>query len=130
MYVYVKKLYGAQWPYLDIVSEVTLCPNKDERSKGRVSPDLWDPLLRNVLERGRTYDTEAQQEHIGAGVTQRTQLVKLILKRSEGIKTKCWTQWDKQSKLSNQPDNAFKGIWVNRRGAFYVAQHVEIYNIL
>lgn len=73
--------------YLDIVSEVTLRPNKDERSKGCMSPDLWDPFLRNILKRGRTDDTEAQQEHVGTGVTQRTQLVKLILERSVEIKS-------------------------------------------
>lgn len=52
-------------------------------------PDLWDPLLRDVLKRGRTDDTEAQQEDIGTGVTQRTQLVKLILQRSEEIERSC-----------------------------------------
>ena len=74
-------LYRANSPHLDIFSEVTLRPNKDKWGKGGVSADLWDPLLRNVLERGGTHNTEAQQEHICTGVTQRTQLIKLILER-------------------------------------------------
>lgn len=51
-----------------------------------MSPDLWNPLLRNVLEGSRTDDTEAQQEDICTGVTQRPQLVKLILERQGGDK--------------------------------------------
>lgn len=70
------------YAHLDIFSEVALRPNEDEWSEGGVSPDLWNPLLRNVLEGGRTDDAEAQQEHICTGVTQRPQLVKLILERA------------------------------------------------
>lgn len=69
--------------HLDIFPEVALRPDKDERSEGGVPPDLWDPLLRNVLEGGGTDDAEAQQEHVCAGVTQRPQLVKLILEREK-----------------------------------------------
>lgn len=74
-------LHRTSFPHLDIFSQVTLGANEDERSKGGMSADLWDPLLRNVLERGRTDNTEAQQEHVCTGVAQRTQLVKLILDR-------------------------------------------------
>lgn len=74
--------------HLDIFSEVTLRPNENEWSEGCVSPDLWNPLLRNILEGGGTDDAEAQQEHICTGVTQRPQLVKLILERSGEIKRK------------------------------------------
>lgn len=52
-----------------------------------MSPDLWNPLLRNILEGGGTDDTEAQQEHIGTGVTQRPQLIKLILERWGEVKS-------------------------------------------
>lgn len=44
-----------------------------------MSADLWNPLLRNVLEGGGVDDAEAQQEHVRAGVAQRPQLVELIL---------------------------------------------------
>lgn len=71
------------WPHLDVVPEVALRPDEDERREGRVSPHLGDPLLGNILERGGTDDAEAQQEHVGAGVTQRTQLVELLLEGSE-----------------------------------------------
>lgn len=67
--------------HLDILSKVTLRPHKDERSEGGVFPNLRNPLLRNILEGGWTDNAEAQQEHICTGVTQRTQLVKLILER-------------------------------------------------
>lgn len=55
--------------HLDVFSEVALRPDEDERSEGGVSPDLWDPLLWDVLEGGGADDAEAQQEHICAGVT-------------------------------------------------------------
>lgn len=70
--------------HLDIFSQVALRADKDERRGGGVSPDLWDPLLRNVLEGGGANHAEAQQEHIGAGVTERPQLVELILERRGG----------------------------------------------
>lgn len=44
-----------------------------------MSPDLRDPLLRDVLEGDGADDAEAQQEHVGAGVAERTQLVELVL---------------------------------------------------
>lgn len=66
-------------PHLDIFSEVTLRPDEDEWSEGGVSPDLWDPLVRHVLERGGTDNTEAQQEHVCTGVAEGTELVELIL---------------------------------------------------
>lgn len=68
--------------HLDIFSEVTLRPDEDHRSEWRVSPDLLNPLVRNVLEGGGTDHAEAQQEHICTGVAQRPQLVELILGRS------------------------------------------------
>lgn len=68
--------------HLDVSSEVTLRPDEDERGEGGVSPDLWNPLLGNVLEGCGADDAEAQQEHICTCVTQRPQLVKLILRRS------------------------------------------------
>lgn len=46
-----------------------------------MSPDLWDPLFRHILEGGGTNHAEAQQEHISAGVAERSQLVKLILEK-------------------------------------------------
>lgn len=46
-----------------------------------MSPDLWDPLFRDILEGGGTNHAEAQQEHISAGVAERSQLVKLILEK-------------------------------------------------
>lgn len=64
---------------LDILSEVTLGPNQDKWSEGGMLPDLWNPLLRNILEGCWADDTEAQQEHICTGVAQRAQLVELIL---------------------------------------------------
>lgn len=68
--------------HLDVSSEVTLRPDEDERDEGGVSPDLWNPLLGNVLEGRGADDAKAQQEHICTRVTQRPQLVKLILRRS------------------------------------------------
>lgn len=50
--------------------------------------DLWDPLLRNILERGGTNYAEAQQEHICTGVTQGPQLVKLFLDEVKIVKMK------------------------------------------
>ena len=76
-----KVLQRVHFLHLDIFSKVTLRADKDERSEGGMSADLWNPLLWNILEGGRTDDTEAQQEHVGAGVAQRSQLVKLILER-------------------------------------------------
>lgn len=88
IYGHIKILHRVKSAHLDIFSEVTLRPNEDERSEGGVSPDLRDPLLRNVLERGGTDHAKAQQEHICTGVTQRTQLVKLILGRLGEVKNK------------------------------------------
>lgn len=82
LFAYVLVLHKIHFLHLDIFSEVTLRPNQDEWSKGGVSSDLRNPLLWYVLEGGGTDDTEAQQEHICTGVTQRPQLVKLILERS------------------------------------------------
>lgn len=65
--------------HLDIFSEVALCPNEHKWSEGGVRSDLWNPFLRNVLEGGWANYAEAQQENVSTGVTQRTQLVKLIL---------------------------------------------------
>lgn len=79
-------LHRTHFLHLDIFSKVTLRPNEYKRHEWGVSPNLWNPLLRNVLEGSRTDDAEAQQEDICAGVTQRPQLVKLILEREGGRK--------------------------------------------
>lgn len=67
------------FPHLDIFPKVTLRPHQDEWREGDMFSDLWDPFLRNVLERGGTDHAEAQEEHICTGVTQRPQPVKLFL---------------------------------------------------
>lgn len=76
-------------PHLDVFSEITLRSNEDHRRERGMLPNLWHPLLGNVLKWGRTDDTEAQQEHICTGVTQRAQLVELILERSGEIERYC-----------------------------------------
>lgn len=79
--IYIKVHFLVHFLHLDIFSKVTLRSDEDERSQWGVLSDLGDPLLRDVLEGGRIDNAEAQQEHVHAGVTQRAQLVKLILER-------------------------------------------------
>lgn len=79
--IYRKVHFLERFLHLDIFSKVTLRSDEDERSQRGMLSDLGDPLLRYVLEGGRIDDAEAQQEHVHAGVTQRAQLVKLILER-------------------------------------------------
>lgn len=65
--------------HFDILPEVGLGANKQNRRLRAVPTDLGHPLLPHILERGGTYHTEAKQEDISIGVAQRPELIKFIL---------------------------------------------------
>lgn len=48
-----------------------------------MGPDLWDPLLGDVVKGGGVDQTEAEEEDVGVGVGQRSELIKLLLDGSE-----------------------------------------------
>lgn len=103
--IYIKVHFLVHFLHLDIFSKVTLRSDEDERSQWGVLSDLGDPLLRDVLEGGRIDNAEAQQEHVHAGVTQRAQLVKLVLER--------WRSRHREKKSINR----------SKRMHFFTAQH-------
>lgn len=56
-----------------------LRPYEDIRHMRHAVLQLWDPFFLDVVVRGRIYDGEADQKHIGVGVGQWPQLVVVLL---------------------------------------------------
>lgn len=56
-----------------------LGPYEDVRHVRHAALQLRDPLLLDVVIRGRVYDREADQKHISVGVGERPQLVVILL---------------------------------------------------
>ena len=66
--------------HLDIVTQVALCTHQDDGRLGTMFAYFGQPFVVDVVEGRRRDDTEADEEHVRLGVTQRPQLVKVILK--------------------------------------------------
>lgn len=58
---------------LDIVPQVQLGTNQDDRGRRTVGSDLGNPLLTDVVKRCRIDDTEAQQKDVGVWVAEWSQ---------------------------------------------------------
>lgn len=67
-----------------VQEEVRLGPDQDDGGGRVVGPDLRDPLLGDVVKGGGVDQTEAEEEDVGVGVGQRSELVKLLLDGREG----------------------------------------------
>uniref|UniRef100_A0A6B0V192 Putative secreted protein n=1 Tax=Ixodes ricinus TaxID=34613 RepID=A0A6B0V192_IXORI len=65
--------------HLDVRAEVALRAHQDKGCFGAVPPQLGQPLLRGVVERGGAHHREAEQEHRRVGVAQGPQRVKVVL---------------------------------------------------
>lgn len=48
-----------------------------------MGPDLWDPLLGDVVKGGGVDQTEAEEEDVGVGIGQRSEFIKLLLDGSK-----------------------------------------------
>ena len=77
-------LLGQLLDHLLVLAQVHLGADDQARHAGAVVVYLGEPLLADVLERGRRRDTEANQEDVGLGVRERAQAVVIFL--SGGIK--------------------------------------------
>lgn len=66
-----------------------LGPYEDVRHVRHAVPQLRDPLLLDVVVRGRIYHREADQKHIRVGVGERPQLVIVLLQESTGCMRLC-----------------------------------------
>lgn len=62
-----------------IISKINLCSYEDVRHIGHADFQLGDPLLLDVVVRGRVHHREADQEHVRVGVGQGSQLVVVLL---------------------------------------------------
>lgn len=67
-----------------------LCSYEDVRHIGHADFQLGDPLLLDVVVRGRVHHWEADQEHVRVGVGQGPQLVVVLLPGENG---KCVMGW-------------------------------------
>jgi len=65
---------------VDVQQEVRLSPDQDDGRGRVVRPDLGDPLLGDVVERGGVDHAEAQEEDVRVGVGQSPEFIKLLLK--------------------------------------------------
>lgn len=68
---------------VDVQQEVELGPNQNDGGGGVVGPDLWDPLLGDVVKGGGVNQAEAEEEDVGVGIGQRSEFIKLLLDGSE-----------------------------------------------
>lgn len=67
-----------------------LCSYEDVRHIGHADFQFGDPLLLDVVVRGRVHHREADQEHVRVGVGQGSQLVVVLLPGENG---KCVMGW-------------------------------------
>lgn len=72
-----------------IISQIDLCTDYEAGDTGTVVMDLWEPLLADVLERGRGGHAEADEENIGLGVGEGSESIVIFLtggiKQAKGI---------------------------------------------
>lgn len=61
-----------------------LGPNEDVRHVRHAVLQLRNPLLLNVVIRGRVHHREADEEHVSVGVGERPQLVVVLLWEEQG----------------------------------------------
>lgn len=66
--------------HFDVVFEITLSADQNERRFIAVAFDLWQPFLLNIVERRRTDHTEAEQEDRGLRVAQGPEGVEVVLR--------------------------------------------------
>ena len=62
-----------------VVAEILFAANEQEWRVGAEVADLWHPFLRNVLERVRAVDGEADQQNVGVGVGQGAKTIVILL---------------------------------------------------
>lgn len=67
--------------HLRVVAQVALGAHEEDRHIGAVVRHLGMPFVLDVLVRGRAGDGEADDEHVGLGVGERTQAVVFLLSR-------------------------------------------------
>lgn len=66
---------------LGVLAQVGLGANQDHWHLAAVGAQLGDPLLTHVVEGGGQGHTEAEEKHVGVGVDQGPQRVKVVLAR-------------------------------------------------
>lgn len=101
---------------VDVQQEVQLGPDQNDGGGGVVGPDLWDPLLSDVVKGGGVNQAEAEEEDVGVGVGQRSEFIKLLLDGSEADRrmSEKWAEspkgsvkhgrWSQTSSLSHRLD--------------------------
>lgn len=77
-----------------VQQEVRLGPDQNDGRRRVVRPDLRDPLLGDVVERGGVDHAEAQEEDVRVGVRQRPELIELLLKGTEREQGWCQSKRD------------------------------------
>lgn len=92
-----------------VISEINLGPNEHVRHVRHAVLQLRDPLLLNIVVRGRVHDREADEKHVGVGVREGPQLVVVLLwegqrRVSAGCGRRvCASSWDsRMERLQSQ----------------------------
>jgi hypothetical protein len=79
----LKNVPGESNKNADVRPEVALGANQEDGGVWTVRTHLGNPLGSGVVKGGRRHNRETNYENVGAGVTQRPQRIKVVLKHKQ-----------------------------------------------